>query len=120
MSVVLLVIRNVAIIALLALGVTVLPAGGNVVAAILTALSLVFFAAIAMLIGRLWKQTSLTRDVMDERQRAVFYSALGALALMIAGLDEMLDSGPGTVAWLVITGGAIYFAITTWRQASSY
>ncbi|HKJ34980.1 MAG TPA: hypothetical protein VKA36_00295 [Solirubrobacterales bacterium] len=116
----LLVARNVAIIAILALGVTVLPGGGNAVTAILTALSLAFFAAIAMLIGRAWKQTSLTRDVMDERQRTIFYSSLGALALMIAGLDELLESGPGTVVLIGVTGAAVYFAVTTWREATSY
>ena len=117
---VLIVIRNVAIIALLALAVTVLPAGGNVVNAILTALSLIFFAAIALLIGRLWQQTSLTRDVMSERQRAVFYAALAALALMVAGMDEMLDTGLGTVSWLLVVATAAYLAVTTWREASAY
>ena len=117
---VLIVIRNVAIIALLALAVTVLPGGGNVVNAILTALSLVFFAAIALLIGRAWEQTSLTRDVMSERQRATFYAALGALALMVAGMDEMLDTGLGTVSWLLVVATAAYLAVTTWREASAY
>ena len=117
---VLIVIRNVAIIALLALAVTVLPGGGNVVNAILTALSLIFFAAIALLIGRAWEQTSLTRDVMSERQRATFYAALGALALMVAGMDEMLDTGLGTVSWLLVVATAAYLAVTTWREASAY
>lgn len=118
--VVLIVLRNVAIIALLALAVTVLPAGGNVVEAILTALTIAFLAAIALLAGRIWKQTGFTRDTMDDRRRAIFYGSLGALALMVAGLDEMLGSGAGTVAWLAIVGLAGYLAFTTWRQASSF
>ena len=112
-------VRNIAIIALLALAVTVLPGGGNAVEAILTALTLVFLGAIALLAGRIWRETSLTRDVMSDRQRIVFYSSLGALALMIAGLDELFDSGPGTVVWLVIVGASAYLAFATWREASS-
>ena len=62
----------------------------------------------------------MTRDVMTDRQRAIFYGSLGAIALMVAGLDEMLDSGGGTVAWLLIVGASVYLAVTTWRAASSY
>lgn len=113
-------VRNVAIIALLALAITVLPGGGNVVEGLLTALSLIFIAAIGLLIGRLWTQTSFTRDAMDDRQRALFYGAVGAIALMVAGLDEMFDSGAGTVAWLAIVGISGYLLYTTWQQANSY
>lgn len=112
--------RNVTIIALLALAITVLPGGGNVVEAILTALTVTFLAAIAMLVARVWRETEMTRETMEDRQRVIFYGALGALALMLAGLDEMLDSGAGTVAWLLIVGTAGYLAFTSWRDASSY
>lgn len=120
MSGVLIALRNVTIIALLALAITVLPGGGNLVEALLTALSLIFIAAIGLLAVRFWGQTAMTRDVMEERQRIVFYCALGAVALMIAGIDEMFASGAGTVAWLAIVGTAGYLLFTTWRQASSY
>ena len=86
--------------------------------ALLTALSLVFLAAIALLAGRLWEQSSLTRDVMSEQQRWAFYGSLAALALMVAGLDEMLGSGAGTVAWLAIVGVSVYLLVDTWRRAS--
>lgn len=120
MSMMLLVLRNVAIIALLALAVTLIPGGGSVVSGLLTALSLVFLAAISLIVARLWQRTSMTRDVMSDRQRVVFYASLGAIALMIVGLDEMLDSGGGTVAWILIVGVSVYLAISTWRAASSY
>ncbi len=112
--------RNIAIIALLALALAAIPGGGNVAEAILTALSLIFLAAIGLLVGRFWAQSSLTRDVMEERQKAIFYGALGALALMIAGLDELLSTGGGTVVWLAVVGTSVYLLINTWRQASSY
>lgn len=112
--------RNVTIIALLALLLAFVPGGGNLAEAILTALSLIFLAAIALLAGRFWQQSSLTRDVMSERQRRILYGSLGALALMIAGIDEMFRSGPGTAAWLAIVGVSVYLLIDTWRQAASY
>jgi len=112
-------LRNAAIVALLALGVTVLPGGGNVANGILAALSLIFLGAIALLAVRFWRETSLARDAMTERQRALVYGALGAIALMIAGTDELLGSGPGTIAWIAVLAGSIWLIFNTWREANS-
>jgi diacylglycerol kinase family enzyme len=120
MSAVIVAVRNIAIIAVLALALAVIPGGGSVASGLLAALSLIFLAAIGLLVARGWEQTSMTRDLMNDRQRATLYGSLGAIALMIAGLDEMLDTGAGTVAWLVIVGVSAYLAVTTWREASSY
>lgn len=113
-------LRNVSIIALLALGVAVLPGGGNVASALLATLGLVFMAAIALLIGRVWRETSLSRDSMDEKGQRLFYGSLGALALMVVGLDEMWDTGLGLFVWFMITGTAIFLAVLSWREANSY
>ena len=71
------------------------------------------------LTARVWKESSLTRDVMTDRQRTLVYGSLGALALMIAGLDELLDSGGGTVAFIAIVAVAVYLLVTTWREVNS-
>ncbi len=113
------VVRNVAIVALLALVLTVLPAGGNIADGILTALSLLFLGAIALLAVRFWTQNSLSRDAMTDRQRGTIYGSLGAIALMVAGTDELFETGAGTFAWLVIVGVSIWLIVTTWRQAQS-
>lgn len=112
--------RNVLIIMLLALVLTVAPGGGNFVEALLTALTLTFVAAIALLGIRAWNDASMTRDSMADNQRLVVYGALGALALMIAGLDEMLSTGIGSVVWIAVVAGSGYLLFTTWRAANSY
>lgn len=112
-------VRNIAIIALLALLLTALPAGGNVADGILTALWLLFLGAIALLLVRFWKQNSLARDAMTDRQRGTIYGCLGAIALIVAGTDELFDSGVGTVAWLLIMVVSVWLIITTWREAQS-
>ena len=111
--------RNIAIIALLALLITVLPSGGNIADGILAALSLLFLGAIALLAVRFWKQNSLSRDAMTDRQRGIIYGSLGAIALMVAGTDELFDTGAGTVAWIVIVGVSAWLIFTTWREAQS-
>jgi tellurite resistance protein TehA-like permease len=111
--------RNVAIILLLALALTVLPAGSNVAQGILVALSVLFAVAIGGLLIRYWKQTSLQRDTLTDRQRLLIYGPAGAIALMIAGADEMLATGPGTAAWVVILVGSGWLIFNTWREAQS-
>ena len=112
-------VRNIAIIMLLALGLTVLPAGGNVADGILAALSLIFLGAIALLLVRFWRDNSLARDTMTDRQRGIIYGSLGAIALMVAGTDELFETGAGTVAWLVIVAVSVWLIFTTWREAQS-
>ncbi len=113
-------LRNILIIALLALGLTVLPGSSNLVEGLLTALSLIFLAAIGLLAMRSWDRTALTRDAMSDQQRMLFYGALGAIALMIAGLDELMQSGVGTIIWIGVVGGSGYLLFVTWRAANSY
>jgi cellobiose-specific phosphotransferase system component IIC len=113
------VIRNVAIIALLALILTVLPGGDNITDGVLLALSLILLGAVALLLVRFWQQSSLTRDTMTDRQRGIVYGALGAIALMIAGTDELFDTGAGTVAWLLIMVVSGWLIFNTWRAANS-
>jgi len=112
-------LRNVLIIVLLALALTVLPAGGNVAEGILVALSLLFAVAIGGVLVRFWKDTSLQRDTMTERQRWLVYGSVGAIALMIAGADEMLSTGVGTIAWVAILVAAGWLILNTWREAQS-
>lgn len=111
--------RNVAIIALLALALTVLPAGGSVTAGILVTLSLLFAVAIGGMLVRLWRETSLQRDTLTDRQRWLIYGSIGAIALMVVSADEMLASGPGTVAWVAILICSGWLIFNTWRDAQS-
>jgi hypothetical protein len=111
--------RNIAIIALLALGLTVLPAGGNIAEAVLVALSILFAVAIGGMLVRLWKNTSLQRDTFTDRQRWLIYGSAGAIALMIVGTDEMLASGPGTIAWVAILVASGWLIFNTWRESQS-
>ncbi len=112
-------VRNIAIILLLALLLTVLPAGGNLATGVLTAVSLIFLGAIALLAIRFWRDKSLTRDAMTDRQRGIIYCSLGAIALMIAGTDELLATGPGTIAWLLVLAVSGWLIFNTWREANS-
>jgi hypothetical protein len=112
--------RNVAIIALLAVPIAFVPGGGEAADGILAALMLGFLAAIGALGFQLYRASRLTLSSLSESRLALLYGAVGVIALMIAGSDELTDTGVGTLAWIALlvgAGAAIFFV---WREAHTY
>ncbi|HXS47635.1 MAG TPA: hypothetical protein VN756_09250 [Solirubrobacterales bacterium] len=112
--------RNVAIILLLAVVVAFAPAGGNAADAILTAITMGFLAGIAWTVFVLSRQNQLTLAALTDSRRAVLYAALGLIALLIAGSDEMFASGGGTLAWILLLGAAVAAIWRIWAEANTY
>jgi len=113
-------VRNVAIIMVLALGVAFAPAGGNVVDAIFTALTMGFLAGIAWMLYVLSRQNQLTLATLSDGRRAIFYSALGMIALLIAGTDKLFASGGGTLVWILLLGASVAAIWRIWVEANTY
>ena len=57
-----------------------------------------FLAAIAWMLYVLSRQNQLTLATLTDGRRAILYGALGMIALLIAGSDELFSSGGGTLA----------------------
>ena len=111
--------RNVAIIALLALIIAVVPGGGEAATAIVAALSILFMALIGLAGWQLYRQYRLTYVQLTDRQRATFLGAVGAIVLMIAGADELTGTGAGLLVWLLVLGAAIFAIVKVWTEAQS-
>ena len=112
-------LRNAAIVMLLAL-VVALAAGGNAVDAILTAITMGFLAGIAWTVFVLRRQNQLTLAALSDGRRAILYAALGLIALLIAGSDELFSSGGGTLAWILLLGAAVAAIWRVWSEANTY
>src|SRR5260221_13292277 len=96
---------------LLALVVAFAPAGGNAADAILTAITMGFLAGIAWAMFVLSRQNQLTLASLSDGRRAILYAALGMIALLIAGSDELFSSGGCTPVWVLLlgaSGGAVW------------
>lgn len=113
-------LRDVAIIMALALLVAFAPSGGNVAEAILTAITMGFLAGIAWMVFVLSRQNQLTLATLSDARRAILYGALGMIALLIAGSDELFSSGGGTLAWIVLLGASVAAIWRIWIEANSY
>jgi hypothetical protein len=111
---------NVAIVLLLALLVAFAPAGGNAADAILTAIAMAFLAAIAWTLFVLSRQNQLTLAALSDGRRAILYGALGLIALLIAGKDELFSSGGGTLAWILLLGASVGAIWRVWSDANTY
>ena len=114
------VLRNVAIVMLLAVVVAFVPAGGNAADTVLTAITIGFLAAISWTLFVLSRQNELTLAALRDSRRAILYGALGLIALLIAGSDEMFASGGGTLAWLLLLGASVAAIWKVWTEANTY
>jgi len=113
-------LRNIAIIAVLALGVAFVPGGGTAAETLLAAMFIGFLATIGFLGYRLYKQNQLTLLALTDGRRTLLYAAVGAIALMIAGTDELLDSGAGTLVWIGVLALSVLTILQVWREANTY
>jgi hypothetical protein len=113
-------IRNVAIIALLALAIDVLPGGGEAAAAVLSALTMCFLVAIAWLVYRLYREQQLTLATLTDARRAGLFGAVGAIALLFVGYDEFASWSGGVVLWIALIAGCVGAIFLIWREATTY
>jgi drug/metabolite transporter (DMT)-like permease len=110
-----------AIVALIALVLFLIPGGGSALDVLLTALSIAFFVAIALLAARLYREHSFTLESLSERQRQVLYGSIGLALLTFAASRRMFDEGGvGVLAWLALLGICSYGLYWTWKTSQEY
>lgn len=105
---------------LLALGVAFLPGGGNVAAAVLTALTMALLAGITWMVYVLSRENQLTLATLSDGRRAILYGAIGMILLLIAGSDRLFSSGGGTLLWILLLGASIAAIWKVWMEANTY
>lgn len=112
--------RNILIIALLAAGVAFLPNGGNVAAAVITGITMLFLAGLAWTVYRLTYEFRSDLLSLPDSRRVILYSAFGLIVLLIAGSSKMWSTGPGTMAWLLLMASALVGIWLIVSEARSY
>ena len=111
--------RNIAIIFALAAIVAFAPGGGEGADLISQLLSAVFTVVIAILLGRLYLQFRTDIYGLGDRWRLVLYAAVGVIIVTLAASSRLFDTGPGTLVWFALLGGAAYAMYLTYRQFRS-
>jgi TRAP-type C4-dicarboxylate transport system permease small subunit len=80
--------RNIAIIAVIAAAVAILPSGRPAVNVLLTVIGIAFFGAIAILGYRLYMENRFTLDALEQRERIVLYVSLAVALLGFAAANR--------------------------------
>jgi hypothetical protein len=113
--------RNIGIIALVALAVTVLPGGGPTVDVIVTLITVAFFAGIAVMGYRLYREHRFSLDALEQRQRLVLYLSVGLAFLTFAATQRLLgNGGPGAIVWIALLCLASYGVFWVFTQSRRY
>jgi hypothetical protein len=114
-------VRNIAIIALIAVLVAFLPGGGQAAEAAVTVLVLAFLATLGFAARQIYRDNRLTYDTLPDDQRAILLGSVGVIVLMIAGADEMLGGGGlGAVLWVTLLACAVLAIIGVWTRSRAY
>ena len=109
------------VVALIALALSVLPGGGNALDVVLTALTIVFFAAIALLVARLYRQYRLDIDTLDSNVRLALYGSLAIAVLTFTGTDRLFNAGgAGVLVWFGLLALASYGLFWAWTRYRRY
>jgi hypothetical protein len=105
------------VIALVALALVVLPGGGGALNVVLTLLSMMFFAAIAFLVYRLYRQFRLELESLPPAQRLVLYGSVGMAVLTFTATSRLFDAGgAGVMVWLALLVLASYGVFWVWTR----
>ena len=112
--------RNVAIVLILAGVVAFVPGGAAFSRTLILVVSLGFLSGIAFLVYRLYRDQQLMLASLSDARRGLLYSAVGLIALLIAGYEEFSGFAGGLVVWLALmlaAAGAIFWVV---RDANRY
>ena len=114
-------VRNVLVIFLLAALVYAFGSTGDfALSTLVTAIVLAFFAALAWVASRLYREHRVELYGLGTRRRAIVYVAVGVGALALTAVDRFTASGFGTVIWLVVLGCCLYALYAVWRSSREY
>lgn len=113
-------LRNVAIVLALAAAVAFVPGGGTASDTLVWFLALAFWGALAWFMVRLYREQRMSLYALGDRMRAVLYGSIGAIVLTLAATQKLWDTGPGSVAWILLLAMAGYGLFSVWRFARRY
>jgi drug/metabolite transporter (DMT)-like permease len=113
---------NVAVLLLVALGFAVLPGGNATLNVLLTLLGIVFFAAIALLGYRLYREHRFTLDSLAERERLVLYASVALAFLTFVGSRRLFNTsgGLGVLLFLALLALASYGVFWVFQRSRRY
>ncbi len=113
-------LADIAIIAVIALGVAFIPGGGNAAQAAIAVLLIAFLAVLGVAGYQLYRQNQLTIETLPHRERGILCAGVGLLVLTIAAGDKLLNTAGGTLIWVGMLALSVIIIARVWVEASRY
>lgn len=113
-------VRNIAIILAVAALVVVVPGGGTGTSVALQAVYLLFLATLGWFATVMYRQHRASLYSLGDRRRALLYVAIAVATVCLTGTSKLWSTSLGSVAWLVLLGGAVYAVIAVVWTARRY
>jgi hypothetical protein len=114
-------LRNFAILILLAVAVWQVPGGGTATATINNILGLLFAGGLVFFGYRMYMEHRDSIFGLEERQRGILYAAIALAAITLAATQRMWDEGGlGAILWLSFISLAIWALYSVWRAYREY
>jgi hypothetical protein len=113
-------VRNVAIIAVLAAMVSILPGGGTGASVVLAAIYLVFLGALVWVAAITYREHRGSLYLLGDGKRALLYIAAGVLAVTLTATHKLWGSPAGEIAWLALVGASVYVGFSILWAARRY
>ncbi len=111
--------RNIAIVLGLAAAVMILPGDGRAAALFAAILSIIFAGGLALFAGRMYLERRTELYSLEDDHRAILYGSVAVLIVTLTGSSRLAQTGPGTLALLVLFAASIYglfHVYTAWRR----
>ena|SRR5436190_2954803 len=113
-------VRNIVIVLALAAAVRFAPGGGDT-AALINAILLTLLNVVIVYFGvRFYRERRLDIYALGDRSRGLLYGGVAGIVLALAGTRRWLDTGGGTVVWVVLLGGSVAALVSVFRQYREY
>jgi hypothetical protein len=110
----------VLIVVAVAAAVAFLPGGGDT-AQLVSALLGIGLMVIFVLLGiRFYRENRVAVFALGDKHRGLLYGALGAIVLALAGRSKLLDTGLGSLVFVLLLVGAIGALYAVWQHHRAY
>jgi hypothetical protein len=112
--------RNLAIIAVIAAAIFLLPGGHRAANTAAAVLQIAFAVAIGYIGLRFYRERRMAIQSLGDSHRALLYGALAVAMTLALGKITMWETGLGELVWFIAAGGVIYSLIVVYRRWRAY
>jgi hypothetical protein len=112
--------RNLLIVAAVALAIVLVPGGGTAADLVVAVISLAFLTVMALFAYRLYMENRLTLWSLTSAHRALLYGGFALAFMTIVATSRLTETGPGTLAWIMLLAAASGSVFYVWSQSRRY